>query len=115
MNYKQIAIAFFIFAVTQALVWFQINTSIIWPQYKPYKFLLILIGIPVSWLFIEATERAVLGFNGMFWPSRFLSFVTGIMIFAALTYVIRDETINTKTAVCLILCLAIILIQLFWK
>jgi hypothetical protein len=115
MNYRHIAIAFVIFLITQITVWFQINGTIIWPQYKSWKPLLLILGIPVSWMFIEATQYAVTGFAGLFWPSRFLSFVTGIMVFAALTYFIRDEVITTKTAVSLLLCVAIILIQLFWK
>jgi len=54
-------------------------------------------------------------FDGLLWPSRFIGFSTGIVTFAALTYIFMDEGINLKTAVSLVLALALIIIQLFWK
>jgi hypothetical protein len=74
-----------------------------------------LMGVPITWLFMEATRLAVDGFAGVFWPGRFVSFVSGITIFAIMTWVFRDEAINLKTAVSLGLAFALILIQLFWK
>jgi membrane-bound metal-dependent hydrolase YbcI (DUF457 family) len=72
-------------------------------------------GVPITWLFMEATRFAVIGFEGAFWPGRFVSFVTGITMFAVMTWVFREEAINLKTAVSLGLAFALILIQLFWK
>jgi hypothetical protein len=51
----------------------------------------------------------------MFWPGRFTSFVAGIFIFTCMTYIFRDESINLKTAVSLLLAFCLILVQLFWK
>ena len=64
---------------------------------------------------MEATRIAVDGFTGEFWPSRFLSFVTGITMFAAMTWIFRSEAITFKTVISLSLAFAILLIQLFWK
>ena len=74
-----------------------------------------LCGIPITYLFMEGTRIAVAGFDGLFWPGRFVSFVSGIIIFTAMTYLFRGEAVNLKTATCLLLAFSIILIQLFWK
>jgi hypothetical protein len=74
-----------------------------------------LLGVPITWLFMEATSLVVQGFNGMFWPGRFMSFTAGIFIFTIMTYVFKHEAINLKTAVSLSLAFALILVQLFWK
>jgi hypothetical protein len=62
-----------------------------------------------------ATEYVVKGFNGAFWPGRFMSFTAGIIIFTVMTYVFKSEGINAKTAVSLVLAFTLILVQLFWK
>ena len=103
MNYRTIAIAFLIFMLGQCLVWFQVNAPILWSWGKSWKWLLIVGGIPIT------------GFAGSFWPGRFMSFVSGMLIFTILTYMFCNEPITTKTAVSLVLALSLILIQLFWK
>jgi len=115
MNLKYIAIAALLFTVGQTLVWVQVNGPIMWQWAKDWRWALILCGIPITILFMEATRLAVSGFDGLFWPGRFVSFVSGIIIFSALTYLFRGEAVNLKTATCLLLAFSIILIQLFWK
>lgn len=115
MNFKHIATAALIFLFGQCIVWIQVNGPLIWPWAKTYKFILILLGVPITWLFMEATKYTVSGFGGQFWPGRFLSFVSGIIIFTIMTYVFKDESINLKTAVSLLLAFGIIVVQLFWK
>ena len=97
------------------MVWIQINGPLIWPWAKKYKLLLLLVGIPITYIFMEATRLTVNGFEGQFWPGRFVSFVSGIMIFTAFTYFFKGEGITLKTAISLTLASCIILIQLFWK
>ena len=96
-------------------VWIQVNGPILWPWAKSYRFLLMLLGVPITWAFMEATRFAVQGFGGQFWPGRFMSFVAGIFVFTIMTYLFRNEAINLKTAVSLCLALSLILVQLFWK
>lgn len=115
MNYKHILYAILLFIFGQIITWIQINGSIIWPWAKQYKYLLMLLGIPVSWVFMEATAIAVNGFNGEFWPTRFISFVCGIFVFSVLTYIFKSEPITIKTVISLILAFSIVIIQLFWK
>ena len=115
MNYKYILYAILLFCCGQIITWIQINGLILWPWIRQYKYILLALGIPVTWIFMEATKLAVIGFEGQFWPSRFISFVAGIFIFSICTYIFKSEPINLKTATSLLLALAIILVQLFWK
>ena len=103
------------FTLGQAIVWIQVNGPIIWQWAKDYRWLLLICGIPITYLFMEATRFAVQGFAGEFWPGRFLSFVSGIIIFTLMTYLFRGESVTAKTATCLVLAFSIIFIQLFWK
>ena len=115
MKYKHLAYSFLIFLFGQIVVWIQTNGPLIWPWAKEYRFSLMLLGVPITWAFMEATRLSVSGFSGAFWPGRFLSFVSGIMIFTLMTYIFKDEGINMKTAISLTLAFSLILVQLFWK
>jgi hypothetical protein len=74
-----------------------------------------LLGVPITWAFMEATRYAVSGFGGLFWPGRFTSFVAGIFIFTIMTLIFKGETINLKTGVSLGIAFSLLLVQLFWK
>jgi hypothetical protein len=115
MNYKYIVTAYIMFMIGQVVVWIQTNGPILWPWAKQWKFPLMLLGVPITWLFMEATNLVVKGFDGAFWPGRFMSFTAGIIIFTILTYMFKSEGINAKTAVSLVLAFTLILVQLFWK
>jgi hypothetical protein len=115
MNYRHIALSITIFLLGQIVVWVQVNGPLLWQWARTYKFALMLLAVPITWAFMEATRYAVSGFGGQFWPGRFTSFVAGIVIFTAMTYVFKGEAINLKTAVSLLLALSLILVQLFWK
>ena len=115
MNYKYILYAMAMFILGQSLAWFQFNGPILWGWAKQFKYIILLLGLPVSWFFMEATNNAVLGFDGQLWPSRFLSFVSGMFVFSVLTYIFKSEVITPQTAVSLVLAFGIVIIQLFWK
>ncbi len=115
MNYKYIALSFSLFLLGQILVWIQVNGPLIWNWAKDWRWALMLLGVPITWLFMEATSLVVTGFGGLFWPGRFISFCAGIFIFTLMTYIFREEAINLKTAISLLLAFALILVQLFWK
>ena len=115
MNFKYVATSFLLFLFGQILVWIQVNGPLIWPWASKWRWALMLMGVPITWLFMEATRYVVQGFDGLFWPGRFISFCAGIFIFTAMTYIFRSESINMKTAISLMLAFALILVQLFWK
>jgi len=113
---KSLLIGSSLFLLGQSLIWIQTNGQFVWPFFKKNPFIISLVfGTLISYILIYATKNVVGHFDGLLWPSRFIGFSTGIVTFAALTYIFMDEGINLKTAVSLVLALALIIIQLFWK
>jgi|TARA_R110000824_G_scaffold114880_2_gene265686 hypothetical protein len=112
---KNLIICLVIFVVAQTMVWLQINGQFVWESFRKYEWLLILFGIPISWLFLEATRHGVAAFDGLLWPQRFLAFACGIVIFSICTWLLKGEGINTKTLISLGLASCLVLIQIFWK
>ena len=115
MQFWYIVLAILFFSFAQCIAWMQMNAPILWSSFERYKWLLVLLGIPVSWIFMTATRYAVNGFNGDLWPSRIVSFASGIVVFTVLTWLLKGETVNMKTLVCISLAMIIVLIQIFWK
>ena len=72
-------------------------------------------GIPISWLFMNSVRHFVIAFDGTIWPSRLIGFTIGIFVFTVMAQLLFAEGLNSKTWVCLLLGLAILVIQLVWK
>ena len=72
-------------------------------------------GIILSFFYIWGTKYAVQGMGGLLWPARFIGFGVGMVIYAVMVNHYFSEGINTKTLTSLILALALICIQVFWK
>ena len=104
-----------LFSTVQTITWFQLNGQFVWPWFKNNMLLVCLMGIPISWFYIEATRYGFIAFEGVLWPGRFLGFATGIFSFAICTQIFMGEGLNTKTMVSLALATALTLIQIFWK
>ena len=104
-----------IFFIVQVITWFQLNGQFVWPWFKNNMLLVCLMGIPISWFYIEATRYGFIAFEGVLWPGRLLGFATGIFSFAICTSVFMGEGITTKTIVSLVLATVLTLIQIFWK
>ena len=104
-----------IFFIVQVITWFQLNGQFFSPWFKNNVFILCLMGIPISWFYIEATRYGFIAFEGILWPGRLLGFATGIFSFAICTSVFMGEGITTKTIVSLVLATVLTLIQIFWK
>ena len=112
---KNLILCLLIFIVAQTLVWLQLNGQFVWDSFRKYEWVLLLWGIPISWLFLEATRQGVSAFDGLLWPQRFLAFACGIIIFSVCTWILKGEGINTKTMISLGLASCLVLIQIFWK
>ena len=112
---KNLILCLLIFIVAQTFVWLQLNGQFVWDSFRKYEWVLILCGLPISWLFLVATRHGVAAFDGLLWPQRFLAFACGIIIFSICTWVLKGEGINTKTMISLGLSTCLVLIQIFWK
>ena len=103
------------FLLVQLITWFQLNGQFFSSWFKDNVFLLCLLGIPISYLYIEATRLGFIAFDGLIWPGRLLGFAMGMLTFAVLANIFMGEGLTNKTIVSLILATALTCIQVFWK
>jgi hypothetical protein len=116
MNFRLLIYGFLLFLLGQAIAWIQVYGPMIWPKLKNNMWFSIAVLSPLIGLaYIYATRNVVEAFDGIAWPSRLIGFSAGIIVFALATSFFIKEGINLKTAISLILCVAILLIQIFWK
>ena len=104
-----------IFFIVQVITWFQLNGQFFSPWFKNNVFILCLMGVPISWLYIEATRMGFIAFDGLIWPGRLLGFAAGMFTFAVCASIFMGEGLNTKTIISLILATILTFIQVFWK
>jgi hypothetical protein len=112
---KNILFCILIFIIAQTLVWLQLNGQFVWDSFRKHEWVLLLLGVPISWLFLNSTRYGVAAFDGLLWPQRFIAFACGIIIFTFLTWYLKGEGLTTKTMVSLGLSFIILSIQILWK
>ena len=110
---KQIVITTVLFFISQILVWYQLNSQLVWDWAKSSKSMLFmsLMGVPISMLFWYCTKFGYEGFGNL-WAVRFMGFATSMMTFPLMTYFYLGETITLKTLISIILAIIIMLLQL---
>jgi hypothetical protein len=73
-------------------------------------------GACIGLLFVWGTKWMVEGFEGLLWPTRFIGFGVGMIIYALMVaYHFNESLLNIKTMLSLILCVALVSIQVLWK
>ena len=103
------------FLLVQIVTWFQLNGQFFSPWFKNNVFLLCLMGVPISYLYIEATRFGFIAFEGLIWPGRLLGFAAGMFTFAVCASIFMGEGLTNKTIVSLILATVLTGRQVFWK
>jgi hypothetical protein len=101
-----------VFFLAQSLAWVQINGQFIWPWMKDHMFAVSLLGVPISYLLMLATNYAYAGMDGRIWPGRLLAFAVGIVVFTLFTTILLKEGLTVKTIISLILSFILIGLQL---
>jgi hypothetical protein len=101
--------------IGQVLSFIQLQAGIKWGWTEKYGWALMLLGLPISWAFMKSVQNFILAFHGSIYESRILGFIIGIIVFALMGWFLFRQGISIKNGVCLILCFAVVLIQLFWK
>ena len=104
-----------LYLLGQTLVWYQINGQFISEWVKQRPLVMSCLGIPISYIYIYATQYTTEAFDGDLWPQRLIGFSMGMFAFAFLTYIHLNQAITLKTAVTLALATAIVVIQIIWK
>jgi hypothetical protein len=102
--------------IAQVLVWFQINGQFKWDWFRDHKFVISLIfSLPISVLFVYGTDYLYQAMGGKVWTVRLVSFGSSILSFYIMSSYFLGEKLDAKSAICLLLSLLIILIQVLWK
>jgi hypothetical protein len=99
----------------QILSFMQLQASIKYGWTEKYFWIILLVGIPNTWLYMQSVNNFILAFNGSIWESRILGFSIGVIVFAAMGWILFGELVSAKTAISLLLACCIVLIQIFWR
>ena len=110
----KLAYAFLLGAIAQVISFIQLQGQVIWKFPKDNPFIMMFLGLPISYIFIHAT-RIMNEHFGASWPGRLIGFGIGVIIFTIMSWFLFKEHPTPKTLVCLGLAFAIIGVQVFWK
>ena len=79
---KEIVYCILIFLVNNIIIWYQLNSQLVWEWAKGTKsmWMMALLGIPISLMFWYATKIGYEGF-GTLWSVRFMGFATSMLTF----------------------------------
>lgn len=101
--------------LAQVTTFLQLQGQLKYEWMKQNIWFTVLMGIPISFMFMQSVKCFVEGFGGQIWPSRLIGFGIGVIVFSIMSQLLFKEPFTTKTGICLFLGLLIILTQLFWK
>ena len=99
----------------QVITFLQLQGRLKYDILRDNMWFTVLMGIPISFMFLKSVKHFVDAFGGEIWPSRLLGFGLGVIVFTAMSVWLFKEPITMKTGICLFLGTLIILVQLFWK
>jgi multidrug transporter EmrE-like cation transporter len=115
VNVSNLLIGIFFGFLAQIATFYQLQGPMKYEWFKNHYWLTVLMGIPISMLFMFSVKNMVLAFGGQMWPSRLIGFSIGAMVFTYMSWTIFNEPLTMKTFVCLVLAFGILMVQLFWK
>ena len=116
MQTKQLLLGVMWFTIGHLFVFFQLNGQFFKTDwFRKNEMIVALFGFIISFFYIWGTKYTVQGFNGLLWPTRFIGFSIGMIIYSILVSYFFKEGINNKTLVSLVLCAVLIAIQALWK
>ena len=109
----KILFTIFLFIITNIIIWYQLNSQLVWEWAKGYKsmWIMSLLGIPISLLLWYCTKIGYVGFGNL-WAVRFMGFATSMMLFPIMTYFYLGEPLTMKTTITIGLATVIMILQL---
>ena len=110
---KYIVISILSFILGNILIWYQLNSQLVWEWAKGPKsmWVMSLLGIPISLLMWLCTKWGYVGF-GSLWAVRWMAFGSSMLVFPLMTYFYLGEAIALKTLISILLALIIMILQL---
>lgn len=115
MNLLALLQGAFFFLLAHIFTIFQLNGQFKWDWFAKNEWILALFGVPISFFYIWGTKYTVEGFEGSLWPTRFVGFGIGIVVYGVLVGWLFGEGISLKTLISLLLSIILICIQVLWK
>ena len=103
------------YLLAHIIVFFQLNGQFKWDWFKEHEWVMAIIGIPISFLYLWGTKYTVQGLDGLLWPTRFIGFGIGMIIYALGVSYFFNEGMNAKTFISLGLAVLLVCIQVLWK
>ena len=101
--------------IGQIMTFFQLQGHLKYEFFKKNVWFSVLMGIPISIIFMLGINLLIRYYGGALWPSRIIGFSVGTLIYGFMSHQLFNEPVNLKTGICLILSLLIVVIQVFWK
>ncbi len=98
--------------LAQSLVFVQSYFPLKYNWIDKNKWLLYLLSIPITYIFIQATKICVSEF-GTNWASRFIGQSIGMIAFMALNYIFFKEGLDLKNSISLFLLIVVLIIQFY--
>ena len=105
----------FFFLLAHICAFLQLNGQFKWEWFVKHEWVMALCGIPMSFLYIWGTKYTVEGMDNLLWPTRFIGFGIGIIVYAIMVNYIFSEEFSIKTIISILLSIILICIQAFWK
>lgn len=99
----------------QIFTFIQLQGQFKWEWAKQNPFIMSLMGIPLSLLYLLSVKHMVEHFEGNLWPSRLVGFAVGAIVFTVMSWMWFREPMTLKTLICLGLAVCIMGVQIFWK
>tara|TARA_B100000131_G_scaffold264597_1_gene261897 strand:+ start:2640 stop:2984 length:345 start_codon:yes stop_codon:yes gene_type:complete len=109
---KYIIYTIIVFFISNILIWYQVNSQLVWDWAKSSKsmWFMALMGVPISLLFWFGTKWGYQGFGNL-WAVRFMGFATSMLVFPIMTYLYLGEAVTLKTAITIGLAVVIMILQ----
>jgi multidrug transporter EmrE-like cation transporter len=115
MDKEKLLIGVLFGILAQTLTFFQLQGPMKYEWFKNHYWLVVLMGIPVSMLFMYSVKSMISAYGGEMWPSRLIGFSIGAVVFTYFSWSLFGEPLTMKTIICLILSFSILGVQLFIK
>jgi len=115
MDVGKVLIGLLFGVIAQIMTFFQLQGPMKYNWFKNHYWLVVLMGIPISMLFMFSVKNMVLAFGGQMWPSRLIGFSIGAIVFTYFSWSLFGEPLTLKTIICLFLAVSILMVQLFMK
>ena len=115
INYIALLLGIVFGFLAQICTFFQLQGPMKYEWFKNNYWLTVMMGIPISMLFMESVRYMISAYDGQMWPSRLIGFSIGAIVFTWLSWLLFKEPLTLKTIISLVFAAGILGVQIFWK